>query len=105
MDHRVNRLDRYKLKTDFPDEQTVVHTTIKSNLTARQRRIEVKEIWKREKELGAGAFGSVWREKEKAGQLRAVKILPKVVLNAMRVDYVRELEVLVELSDVSTKNQ
>lgn len=93
------KLDQYKLQTEFRGN-VVIHTTHKSNL-AGQESAEVKETWRRDKELGAGAFGAVWREVEDGGELRALKILPKAVLNSLKVDYMRELEALVELRDVS----
>lgn len=95
----ATRLNRHKLRTEF-HEDTVTHTTFESDLATRRRRVEVKTTWKREMELGAGGFGEVWREKEENGELRAVKILPRVLLNTQKIDYTRELETLVELKDV-----
>lgn len=92
----ITALDRYKLNSVFHGDGIVIHTTYKSDLLGRQRRVELRTSWKREKELGSGAFGVVWREREQgSGQLRAVKIVSKIQLN------VREVEALVELQDVS----
>lgn len=95
------RFSRYKLKTDFHDDTTIVHTTHKSDLRLGQRKVVVKTTWTREKLLGSGAFGVVWREKEKGGvstggEFRAVKIVSKQHLN------VREVDVLAGLQDVRT---
>lgn len=98
MASRTSRINRYKLNAIFNGD-TVVHTTYKSDLGAKQRRVEVKTTWRREKELGSGAFGVVWREREEgSGELRAVKTVPRLQLN------VREMEALVELQDVSIRN-
>lgn len=87
-------LARFKFHTTF-DGDSVEHTTHRSDLQSRQRRIVVKTRWTREKELGSGAYGIVWREREEASkELRAVKIIPKHMLN------VREIEALAELQDV-----
>lgn len=51
--------------------------------------------WRQGKQLSAEGAGPVWREKQRqGGELRVVKIVPKVVL---RVDYMRELETWMEL--------
>lgn len=87
-------LARHKIDTVF-DGGTVVHKTYKSNLHTRQRKVTVKTTWTREKELGSGAFGIVWRERQEGSQeLRAVKVVSKRQLN------VREVDALAELQDV-----
>lgn len=90
----LTTLDKYKFRTTFhPD--SVEHTTHTSNLRSRQRRVEVKTKWTREKELGSGAFGVVWKEREeKSKELRAVKIILRRLIN------VREVEALAELQNV-----
>lgn len=96
MDPQISsKLARYKIRTTF-DIDFVEHTLHTSDLRSRQRRVEVKTKWTREKELGSGAFGVVWREiEETSRELRAVKIIPKQLLN------VREVEALAEVRDVS----
>lgn len=77
----VTRINQYYLNTEFLDG-AVVHGN--------------KTTWRREHKLGAGGYGTVWREREeRTGRLRAVKILSKIQLN------VRELEALIQLQDVS----
>lgn len=88
-------LERYRLVTVFEGD-TFLHTTYNSDLRSGRRKVEVKTRWGRETELGSGAFGVVWREKEEtSGELRAVKVVPRRLLN------IRELQALVEVQDVS----
>jgi hypothetical protein len=95
MASKTTTFDRYKLDTDF-DGDTIFHKSFTSDLQARQRRVTVNTTWKKEKMLGAGAFGVVWRQRQiGVGKLRAVKIIPKQHL------VVREVEALIELRDVS----
>ncbi|KAL0630844.1 hypothetical protein Q9L58_010301, partial [Maublancomyces gigas] len=83
-------IEKYKLDYEFCDD-TIIHTTC---LEGGQRITTPKTTWKREKKLGTGAFGTVWREREEqSGQLRAVKILTSLELNT------REIESLVKLQD------
>lgn len=89
----TEKIDLYMLDSVIR-EDTVVHTT---GLVAGTR-VPFKTTWKREKFLGSGAFGSVWREKEEQSEkLRAVKVISKLQLN------VREVEALVALQDVSLR--
>lgn len=96
MDARASGLERHKLLTQATEyaysEDTVVHITRNSEVGAR---------WKREKEVGAGAFGTVYLEKDEVGELRAVKSLPK---RMFRADVLREVHALVELRDVGAFN-
>lgn len=89
--------NRYKLESEF-GENVVTHRTFKTDLRTRQRRIEVRTTWTRERILGAGAFGEVRLESEHAtGELRAVKAISKTQVN------ISEVEALIELQDVSKK--
>lgn len=92
---RTKRLERYKLATVFDGDDTIIHTILKSNLQANLRQVKVTTTWRRDKVLGAGAFGEVWLQvEERSGNLRAVKTIPTRQVNS------RELESLVELQDV-----
>lgn len=92
--HISTTLERYKFRTTF-DGDFIIHSMYRSDLRSRQRRVEVKTRWAREKELGSGAFGVVWREREEVSkELRAVKVVPRRMLN------IREVEALAELQDV-----
>lgn len=89
-------VNRYQLESEFGDN-TVTHRTFRSDLGARQRRIEVRTTWISERSLGSGAFGEVWLQRETgSGDLRAVKVIGKAQLKT------RELEALIELRDVRT---
>lgn len=94
---RSLKVDRYKLETVIYEDH-VVHTTYKTDLAARQRKVTVEEKWTRKKEIGVGGFGVVLLEQEEGGQLRAIKKLP---LGLPNVDYSRELNTLARLTDVS----
>lgn len=59
------------------------------------RKGDICERWKRERKLGAGGFGVVWLEREQATcSHRAVKIIQ----NASRVDFRKELLALQKFS-------
>lgn len=84
---------QFKLKTIFISDDTVSHVVDTPGPVSRT-------TWTQDKELGAGGFGEVWREKELGGQFRAVKIISKFALKASKINYERELQVLVEVKDV-----
>lgn len=86
-------IDQYKLDSKFLDD-SVTHTT---SLVSGKPVTVPATVWVRETKLGAGGFGIVWREREKGtGQLRAVKVISKLQLNA------REVEALIQLQDVGS---
>lgn len=86
-------IDQYKLETIFNSDDTVSHIDRTGPVT--------RTTWKRDKELGVGGFGEVWREKEiGGGELRAVKTIPKIVLKSNKVAYKRGLQVLVQVKNV-----
>lgn len=100
----TSMLNEYRIPSVFhPDSGTTVHTVhelddIPAN-TQRPGRIETR--WKQETQLGSGAFASVRLEKnELTGQLRAVKLIPKDVLDQCDIDYEHELDILVAVKDV-----
>jgi hypothetical protein len=51
-----------KLETKFYREYTQ-HVYFVSGTTPRQRKVRKEERWERDKQLGTGAFGTVWVEK------------------------------------------
>jgi len=83
----------------FPDH--VIQTVYVSNQTAGERRTREQEVWQRNKKLGEGGFGVVWREKCRAGpssgRLRAVKKINKGTVNVIP-NYYRELEAMAKFS-------
>jgi hypothetical protein len=90
MTHSVSEADNFKLSTDFFDDY-VVHLTGERKVFA---------TWNRDKSLGIGASGVVWREKDDKGQLRAVKsMLRDKILSPNSLAH--ELAALIRLRDVS----
>lgn len=83
----------FKLQTVFNSDDTVSHINDKSGLVFRT-------TWTRDKELGVGRFGEVWREKDTEGQLRAVKTISRFTLKSNKINYERELQVLIEVREV-----
>lgn len=73
----------------------ITHRSFRSDLRSGQRRIEIRTTWVRERKLGQGGFGVVWLEREqRSGDVRAVKSIPEMNVNA------REVDVLIDLQDV-----
>lgn len=94
--------EEYKIQAEF-HEHFVAHTTYTPG--AGGQPVGVTARWRREKQIGTGAFGAVWLEKEEgSGRLRAVKRIPKQQLDAKRIDFLRELDALARLRDVSVQN-
>lgn len=87
-----------RLETRFHTKYTS-HIYHEADPSSRQRQVERKEYWKREKRIGRGGFGLVWLERCVKGQanaeVRAVKQFPKP---AKAKDYVRELEAIAKFS-------
>lgn len=93
----TRKFDLYKLETEFHDGY-VVHTTDEWELATKRRKVST---WERGEKIGAGAFGSVWLEKEReGGKLRAVKRLPRDFLPD--AGFSQELLALVKLKAAST---
>jgi hypothetical protein len=88
-----------KLQVQFFPEYTR-HVFFVSSLVPGQRKVrreEKEERWKREKNLGAGSFGTVWLERcltdEGEGKVRAVKEMRKPLQCSSR-----ELEAIAKFS-------
>lgn len=86
-------IDQYKLVTIFNSDNTVSHINDNPGATPRT-------TWKKDKELGIGSFGEVWRERELGGELRAVKTIARFTLKSNKIDHKRELQVLVKVKNV-----
>lgn len=91
----ISKLDRFKLETEFNDGY-VVHTTYDWEYSTKGPK--KSSTWKEVKQIGSGAFGSVWLEKETGGQLRAVKRLQQ----HSAVGFSQELLALITVTDVSS---
>lgn len=104
----TTRINQCKLETIFNDDDTVSHINEKSWLVSNPGPdfasvnipANIHTTWKRDKELGIGSFGEVWREKEIGGEFRAVKTITKFILKSSKIDYEREVQALVEVKDV-----
>lgn len=92
----ISKLDHFKLETEFGNGY-VVNAIYEWELSTRRPKGLAR--WRQEKLIGAGAFGSVWLEKEEhGGQLRAVKRLQKHLL--IETGFSQELLALITLTDV-----
>lgn len=86
------------------EEQTVeIITTYNdgSLLTERGTSEKVELVWTRCEDLGVGVFGEVHREMvnvDGVDKNRAVKVLRRKQLEHMRIDYKKELDALIQLS-------
>jgi hypothetical protein len=87
-----------RLETTLRSKYTS-HVYHEADPSSRQRTVERREYWKREKRIGRGGFGLVWLERCVKGKLgvevRAVKQFPKP--NKTK-DYIRELEAIAKFS-------
>lgn len=92
------KLEHYKLETEFRDGY-IINTTYEWELSTRRPKVST---WKPERKIGNGAFGSVWSQRGKEGQLRAVKNLPRDFLPG--ASFAQELLALIKLKDVSIPN-
>lgn len=87
-----------KLETEFYREYTqhVYH------ISGDERTLRREERWKREKHLGNGTFGTVWKEKSVTEsddiKYRAVKEIKKRAPGPGAVEYSRELEAIAKFS-------
>lgn len=94
----VSKLDHFKLETRFGDG-FVENSTYEWKYST--KRAAGLKRWERVKMIGAGAFGSVWLEKEQTlGQLRAVKMIQRHAIDT--TGFSQELAALITLSDVCT---
>lgn len=98
------KIDESRLETTFESDSVVVHTSYETDRAVKRRRVEVRSRWTRIKEIGSGAFGVVWLEKNEGGDKRAVKGLFRRLMKAQKIDFSRELQALTELREVSVSN-
>lgn len=85
------------------DPGTTAHTEDQLDVTrtSGQTGGRVETRWKKESQVGSGAFASVWRERNQStGELRAVKRISKADLLSCSIDPVNELGVMAALIDV-----
>jgi hypothetical protein len=88
-------LDDYKLDSVFhTDPDYVLHTSFRRDLGRGLRKVKVEDKWYRERELGAGTFGSVYLEVTSDQRQRAVKQISKHLATRLGIDYKTELSAL-----------
>jgi hypothetical protein len=90
METGVDLVDRFKLNTNFYSDFTE-HWHHVSDPARGIRKDTVFTQWSRVKDIGRGAFGTVYLEKAGCGSLRAVKELRKHGHRSKTIDYLREL--------------
>ncbi|KAJ5356301.1 hypothetical protein N7517_010910 [Penicillium concentricum] len=92
-----------KFRVEFYSD--LVHRfTFQSSNTPGQyvRRQERLDVWKKEKAVGSGSYGSVWVHRcltsENQGELQAVKMVNKSQLSSGGIDFCTELEAIAKFS-------
>src|SRR6266487_2764916 len=88
-------IDHFKLETQFCHGYTLEITRTLPRDGSRQVVI-VEKKWTKQRDLGYGAFGEVWLEKNQLGETRAVKAVKKN--RYTDVDYYKELLAMAKLS-------
>ncbi|EPS43108.1 hypothetical protein H072_2887 [Dactylellina haptotyla CBS 200.50] len=92
-------VDGSKIKTEVRRGGIFIHRyTVRNGETKSQ-----KEYWRTEKRLGGGAYGTVYLQKRFKGAckgpgVRALKIIPQDERARERINWVRELETIMEFS-------
>jgi hypothetical protein len=88
-----------KLDTTVLENGCIQHKFTSPGRSAGERYVRVEERWRRERTLGEGAHGIVYRERlegQATARLRAVKKMKKIAF--AELDYSRELEASVKFS-------
>jgi len=79
-----------------------VHVCFEYSPSSRQRAVPTEEIWKQERQIGSGGFGSVWLETYTSGiqkgAIRAVKKIAVRQTSSRDAAYIRELEAIAKFS-------
>lgn len=92
-----------KFRVEFHSDFVHRFTFQSSNAPGQyMRRKERLDVWKKEKSVGCGSYGSVWLHRcltsEDQAELQAVKILGKRLLSSVRIDFYKELETIAKFS-------
>ncbi|KAK5261099.1 hypothetical protein LTR40_002896 [Exophiala xenobiotica] len=91
-------LDLYQLRPHFSGPCVEHHRYFSDPSRGIRNQLEVQR-WTRFRELGSGAFGTVFLEREENnGSLRAVKVLSKAKYKTKAVNYLREILAMANLS-------
>ena len=96
-------VDYFRLDASYDPLTLVTRETVRVSDRARcKRQITVVKEWKRTKRIGRGAFGTVWLDRNRDEETRAVKEIAKEDSGtSLKIDYKRELLALGRLSKVS----
>ncbi|KAJ5580275.1 uncharacterized protein N7459_006260 [Penicillium hispanicum] len=93
-----------KIRAEFHADLTH-RFTIQSRVCAGQnvRRKETEDVWKREKLLGKGSYGTVWLHRclsshDQTPPLQAVKVVTKALMAHDKINYHKELEIIAKFS-------
>ena len=92
-------LDSKQLRAYFPRPMLVEHHSTFSDPARGIRNKRRVEKWQRKKELGRGAFGTVYLEAESKGAVRAVKEIPQRAGGLKTVHHLREILAMAKLSE------
>lgn len=94
----TRRFNEHKIETNFYDGYVVQKTCEWERRSS--NRLWETSTWKKKIRIGCGGVGAVWlQEREKGGELRAVKVLPRESLEDTGRS--QELLALVKLKGVS----
>lgn len=98
-----------RLPTKFDPEHSTTHTFLESSQIGgrRTRRREREEVWRKQRHLGIGTFGTVWLEEcmsDSGSKLRAIREVRRITPDSMAIDYNRELEAIAKLSQQKVTN-
>lgn len=96
-------IDHFKLDAEYFSDH-ILHTEYVSDPARGLRKVKVEKRWYRQGNIGHGGFGAVWLEEQREGRSikaqRAVKEIHKGHMEAVNIDYRRELLALAKLSRV-----
>ena len=96
-------IDHFKLEAEHFSDY-ILHTEYFSDPVRGLRKVKVEKRWYRQQNTGRGGFGTVWLEVQRDNlggtAQRAVKEIDKNYMQAVKLDYQRELLALAKLSKV-----
>jgi len=81
-------IERFRLVAAVHDGQTYQEGVTRNKRCTR--------IWRRQRSLGSGAYGTVWLEQRRSGKQRAIKMLKK----DNKLIYLEEIRAMAKLSKV-----
>ena len=95
-------IQHQQLEVKLHDGYTIHEYFERGTLSRSRHRTVLRDIWKEVKQIGGGAFGSVWLETctsgRQKGSVRAVKKIALRGNNVSDAAYLRELEAISKFS-------